>query len=626
MSLNDLEENVERIYIDMENELLLNIAKKLEAGKPMEIDKWDEKNNRPLLGSGGVNEWQLERLKELNGLNEKNAKIIAKYSGKTLKEVNKVFAKAREIGTEADKGILELGVKAGILNEVNPETEEEVVKGVVSQAIREVLTTFNKQNNSLLASAGQEYTDIVNKVSSQVMAGTKTVGKAMQEAVSQLAEKGLTGFTARNGAKWSPEAYTKMILKTNTQNTINRMQEERLALAGNDYIEISQHSGARPKCADAQGQIFSLSGNTEPIVDGRGKKIKVRSWSSSSYGEPDGILGINCGHSRHAFVPNISIHRNDPIPKQENSKDYKERQRQRQYERAIRNKKREIAMLKEIGAEDDYIRIKTNKLKNYQKEYFAFLDKTGRTRIRGNEWIGTTNLSASQKAKAKKSLSNWQKGVNKKTEIKENFIIKEKEKYKKLTNEEYMKLSKLQDITQKEKGIIINGRLGYVGTPNSFDINKKLREMKLEKIHYKKTDLLDKQQKKVVETLTRVINKNKVPENLFATREVKADYLVGVFGEELKNLSESAIIEVINNKWVGKKIPGDGGFFSCALNDNKVLLHKVKLNVHIPKGTKGFVADNPVESEIILGRNTNYLIMGATLESNTKIVIDILIK
>lgn len=411
MSLNDLEENVERIYIDMENELLLNIAKKLEAGKPMEIDKWDEKNNQPLLGSGGVNEWQLERLKELNGLNEKNAKIIAKYSGKTLKEVNKVFTKAREIGTESDKGILELGVKAGILNEVNPETEEEVVKGVLSQAIREVLTTFNKQNNSLLASAGQEYTDIVNKVSSQVMAGTKTVGKAMQEAVSQLAEKGLTGFTARNGAKWSPEAYTKMILRTNTQNTINRMQEERLSLAGNDYIEISQHSGARPKCADDQGQIFSLSGNTEPIVDGRGKKIKVRSWSSSSYGEPDGILGINCGHSRHAFVPNVSIHRNDPILKQENSKDYVERQKQRQYERAIRNKKREIAMLKQTGAEESYIKMKQNSLSNTRKEYLDFLDKTGRTRITSNEWIGSADFNVKSESKTNRRIKKDTKSI-----------------------------------------------------------------------------------------------------------------------------------------------------------------------------------------------------------------------
>ena len=174
MSLDELEEQVERIYVDMENELLLNIAKKLSAGKPMEIDKWNEATGQPIYGSGGVNEWQLERLKELNGLNEKNAKIIAKYSGKTVQEIKKVFDRAKEIGTETNKGILELGIKAGILNEVDPRTEEEQVSAILGSAVQEVLTTFNKQNNSLLASAGDEYMDIINKVSSQVLAGTKT--------------------------------------------------------------------------------------------------------------------------------------------------------------------------------------------------------------------------------------------------------------------------------------------------------------------------------------------------------------------------------------------------------------------------------------------------------------------
>ena len=399
MSLDELEEQVERIYVDMENELLLNIAKKLSAGKPMEIDKWDAENNQPLYGSGGVNEWQLERLKELNGLNQQNAKIIAKYSGKTLEEVEKVFSKAKKIGTEANASILEMGIKAGILNEIDPRTEEEQVKATLNSAIQEVLTTFNKQNNSLLASAGQEYTNIVNKVSSQVLAGTKTLEKAMQEAVSQLAEKGLTGFTAKNGARWSPEAYTKMVLRTNTQNTINHIQEEQMALAGNDYWEISNHSGARPKCADDQGQIFSISGNTKPIVDGTGKKIKVRSWSSSSYGQPDGILGINCGHSRRSFVPGLSIHRDNPMPRAENDEEYIEKQRQRQYERTIRNKKREIAMLKQTGAEDSYIRRKQNSLSNTRKEYLDFLDKTGRTRITANEWIGSSTISPKNSTK-----------------------------------------------------------------------------------------------------------------------------------------------------------------------------------------------------------------------------------
>ena len=375
----------------------------------MEIDKWDEVNKQPLVGSGEVNEWQLQRLKELNGLNEENAKIIAKYSGKTVEEVNKVFDRAREIGMTRDETLIQEGIKLGILNAIEPDTEEMIVRGILSSAVEEILTTFNKQNNSLLASAGDEYRNIVNKVSSQVLAGTKTTNKAMQEAVSQLAEKGLTGFTARNGARWNPEGYTKMVIRTNTQNTINRIQDERIQACGGDFIEISSHSGARPLCSQDQGQVFSLSGYSGYIEDLDGGKVKVRPWSSSTYGKPAGILGINCGHSRYMFVPGLSKKREMDFTKKENDEAYIEKQRQRQYERTIRNKKREIAMLKQTGAEPSYIKRKQNSLSNTRKEYLEFLDKTGRTRITANEWIGSTSLSPKAKEKATKSYQNWKK-------------------------------------------------------------------------------------------------------------------------------------------------------------------------------------------------------------------------
>lgn len=410
MSLNELEEQVERIYIDMENELLLNIAKKLSTGKPMEIDKWDLETNSPIVGSGGVNEWQLELLKGLDGLNEENARIIAKYSGKTVEEVNKIFDRAREIGMTRDETLIQEGIKLGILNAIEPDTEELLVRSILSNAVEEILTTFNKQNNSLLASAGDEYRDIVNKVSSQVLAGTKTTNKAMQEAVSQLAEKGLTGFTARNGARWNPEGYTKMVIRTNTQNTINRIQDERIQACGGDFIEISSHIGARPLCSQDQGQVFSLSGYSGYIEDLDGGKIKTRPWSSSTYGKPAGILGINCGHSRYMFVPRLSKKREMDFTKKENDEAYIEKQRQRQYERTIRNKKREIAMLKQTGAEPSYIKRKQNSLSNTRKEYLEFLNKTGRTRITSNEWIGSASITKGLSSSNKKiTLSNHKK-------------------------------------------------------------------------------------------------------------------------------------------------------------------------------------------------------------------------
>lgn len=451
MSLDELQEQVERIYVDMENELLLNIAKKLSVGKPMEVDQWDSENNRPLEGSGNVNEWQLQRLKELNGLNEENAKIIAKYSGKTVEEVNKVFDRAREIGMTRDETLIQEGIKLGILNAIEPDTEELLVRGILSNAVEEILTTFNKQNNSLLASAGDEYRDIVNKISSQVLAGTKTTNKAMQEAVSQLAEKGLTGFTARNGARWNPEGYTKMVIRTNTQNTINRIQDERIQACGGDFIEISSHSGARPLCSQDQGQVFSLSGYSDYIEDLDGGRVKVRPWSSSTYGKPAGILGINCGHSRYMFVPGLSKKREMDFTKKENDEAYIEKQRQRQYERTIRNKKREIAMLKQTGAEPSYIKRKQNSLSNTRKEYLEFLDKTGRTRITANEWIGSTSLSPKV---SNKKVSKFNSEKQKELSKDEKYAIN---KY--IGFESYTYNEKLRDdikLTEEEKTILSN--------------------------------------------------------------------------------------------------------------------------------------------------------------------------
>ena len=379
MTLNEKQELIERYYIQMENDLLLNIAKKLSHGKPMEI-AIDETTK--------ILDWQLQRLKDFDALNEENIKIIVKYSKLTEKEVREVFEMAKEVGSTADKTVLDKGIKLGVLKEIDENLARITYDNIMSNAIDEVLTTFNSQNNSLLRSASKGYEEIVNKVTSEALAGTKTLGNAMEEAVTELSKKGLTGFTARNGAEWTPEAYTKMVIRSNVKNTINKVSEERFKLAGNDYIEINAYSGARPKCSQDQGKIYSLSGNTESITDIKGNKIKVYAWSNSTYGEPDGILGINCGHSRHAFVPNVSIYREKKINKKENDELYMENQQQRLYERTIRNKKREIEMQKQINASKDYIDKLNKKLRDYKNEYNDFLKETGRYRNYSNEWIG----------------------------------------------------------------------------------------------------------------------------------------------------------------------------------------------------------------------------------------------
>lgn len=114
------------------------------------------------------------------------------------------------------------------------------------------------------------------------------------------------------------------------------------------------------------------------------------------------------------FVPGISKKRDVDFTKKENDEAYIEKQRQRQYERTIRNKKREIAMLKQTGSEPSYVKRKQNSLSDTRKEYLEFLDKTGRTRITANEWIGSASLSPKAKEKATKSYQSWKTKEDKK--------------------------------------------------------------------------------------------------------------------------------------------------------------------------------------------------------------------
>ncbi len=71
--------------------------------------------------------------------------------------------------------------------------------------------------------------------------------------------------------------------------------------------------------------------------------------SETSYGEPDGLFGINCGHQQYPFMPGLSLKTYYPYDEAENAERYEETQRQRALERKIRTDKRECMMLQEAG-------------------------------------------------------------------------------------------------------------------------------------------------------------------------------------------------------------------------------------------------------------------------------------
>jgi hypothetical protein len=385
----DLTQPLVDMYTNMETELMVKVAEYIKKNNSL-LQTFDARNElgQVIPGEVTVIQWRTRALRELGALNDDGIKLIASYSGKTVDEIKRIYQKALDVGLIKDEAILQAGVDGGILQPAVPLAQSAVV-GMLKSAEKNTLTTFNAVNNSMLRSAGTQYTKIVNELETSIMSGALTVDQAVARSVKSFAQDGLTGFTAKNGAQWTPEAYSRMVIQDDLKNAITAAQDERYKEYGNNYVEVDAYGGARPKCSEDQGYVYSLDGSFEPITDVSGNIIEVRDWGTTSYGEADGILGINCGHSRYAFVPGISTQasKNSDINKEENDKKYEERKQQRYLERNIRNSKREAELLKSSGASRKDIDYANAKTREWQSRMRSFVTKTNGTRYPAREQI-----------------------------------------------------------------------------------------------------------------------------------------------------------------------------------------------------------------------------------------------
>ena len=167
-----------------------------------------------------------------------------------------------------------------------------------------------------------------------------------------------------------------MDMRSTLGNTARAAQNARCDEYNIQLIEVSSHMGARPLCAPYQGRIFSRDGSKGVTTDGAGGKIYYTPLSETSYGQPAGLFGINCGHVQYPFVPGINFQRYFPYPKEENDRRYMQFQQQRAMERGIRAAKRECMMLQETG-DTEGLQKASLRLRNQREKYKAYCKETG---------------------------------------------------------------------------------------------------------------------------------------------------------------------------------------------------------------------------------------------------------
>lgn len=348
LELMQLSQGLSDLYTGMETDLLANIAAFLTA----------EQADMPSA------QWKIQMLAQLGALDRKNLRTITQY----VKNVPRMLQDTLQSGVLSALEDLEPGFRQmvldGILQGTDTPVEDTMARALKAYA-KQAKKSLNMVNTVMRYKARdaahkaindtaeladkQEFLNALNKAAGKTVSGIESRQAAMRQCIKEMTDKGIPAFVDKRGREWSPEAYVNMAIRTTVANTAQQAQFDRMDDYGLTLVEVSSHSGARPKCAKDQGKIFNRSGGGGYTTDLHGRKIRYYAWSESSYGEPDGILGINCGHQIYPFTPGISYQTYFPEPEEENAEAYKKSQQQRELERRVRKSKRECMMLETAG-------------------------------------------------------------------------------------------------------------------------------------------------------------------------------------------------------------------------------------------------------------------------------------
>mgnify|MGYP002672985567 CR=1 FL=1 len=401
-----------RVLLDMEDDILREIAAQLSRDGDI----------------SDTSKWRIRQLARAGRFDKRAAAIIAGYSEvEDGQAMDAVLAAA-----ETEIGYLDNAVQAanaaGLSEYFSDIPAEESALGAAKAFQKQAASDLNLVNTVMQYKAGSAYVnavnaiyrntsegrqsalDIMGKGAAKAVSGQMSLQEATRKTIRELAQKGIPAFVDKRGREWSPEAYVMMDMRSTLGNTARAAQNARCDEYNIQLIEVSSHMGARPLCVPYQGRIFSRDGSKGVTTDGAGGKIYYTPLSETSYGQPAGLFGINCGHVQYPFVPGINFQRYFPYPKEENDRRYMQFQQQRAMERGIRAAKRECMMLQEMG-DTEGLQKASLRLRNQREKYSAYCKETGlkqhndRTQVYGYDRSKSSKTVWAEK-KAAKGLTN----------------------------------------------------------------------------------------------------------------------------------------------------------------------------------------------------------------------------
>lgn len=310
------------IYSDIEIELIVSVAKRLLNYKTVD----------------GTLDWHLRKLSELNLLNKDLLKILSKYSKKSESAIKKMLKQAQM--SNFNKQYIDEAFKEGVSKvDYSSLSKSPNFKKLLNSSVYELRENLSLINTKAIQSAKESYTHVLNKAYAESKAGVYSTDEAIAKGIKEMAKKGFTGATYESGRKIGIEPAVRRDTLSAIINNVNKNAIAGAEEMGTNYVEVSQHLGARvsntskiANHAGWQGKVYQIEGSSQEY----GNLVE-----ETGYGTIEGLGGVNCRHRVFPFFLGISVEKEDHIDQEENKKVYEASQRLRALEREFRAIKKE---------------------------------------------------------------------------------------------------------------------------------------------------------------------------------------------------------------------------------------------------------------------------------------------
>ena len=387
-----LSNSITDIYSGVEKECVSSIVQHITSGKR--------------ITQASV--WQMHKLNEVGQLRRDLVSAVKKQTGKSFQEVEALINETLKHSVGIDADALKFATRAGNFKD-NFGKKAEFIKYMQStEGFQKVLKSakagcydiLNMTGTKAIQASIRAYSDAINTAYLDMITGNYTFDEAVSRAVGKVGKSGIkivdsktkatngqlvkkngelfTTYNSKNGIRVYPlDSAIRRDLVTTINRACGNLTLESCSEMGAELVETSWHIGARPEHELWQGRIFSL----DPKDTRYPYFYAPQEAGGTGYGDMLGLCGINCYHNFNPYFEGSPRTSQEGKPsKAENEKAYKEQQTQRAFERSLRSLKREQMAYQEAGLTSEAQEAQ-RRVNDMSHRYKQFLSQTGRTRV-----------------------------------------------------------------------------------------------------------------------------------------------------------------------------------------------------------------------------------------------------